>query len=104
MIYLDNAGTTCPYKSVKKAVLKGLKMYGNPSSLHTLGREANDAIIKSRIEIANIFNCLSEEIYFTSGGTESDNWAINSACKYGLSQGKKTIITSCIEHHAILNT
>ena len=103
MIYLDNAATTYPSKKAQRAVKKGLKKYGNPSSLHKLGREANDMLVQSRIKIANVMGCLSEEIYFTSGGTESDNWAIESACKYGLNQGKKTIITSCIEHHAILN-
>lgn len=102
MIYLDNGSTTAPLKKVRKAVSKGLKLYGNPSSLHKIGRNAADALLEARRKIASSLHCLSEEIYFTSGGTESDNWAIDSACK--CAKNKRTIITSSIEHPAILKT
>lgn len=105
MIYLDNAGTTKVSESVKKEILPFFdEVYGNASSLHTAGQKAKEALENAREKIANVFHCNFGEIYFTSGGSESDNWAIEIACKIGEKNGKKHIITSVFEHHAILNT
>ncbi|MBQ7579163.1 MAG: cysteine desulfurase NifS [Clostridia bacterium] len=104
MIYLDNAGTTKVSSSVKKAMLPYLdEIYGNASSLHNAGQIAKEHLEKARDDVAKCLNALKDEIFFTSGGTESDNWAIESACKIGEIQNKKHIITSAFEHHAILN-
>src|SRR3989338_7593227 len=102
-IYLDNAATT----PVAKEVLEAMKpyfseKYGNASSLHEFGRQAKEAIEKSREKIAKFINAQADEIIFTSGGTESDNLAIK-----GLASAypqKRHIITSKIEHHAVLET
>ncbi len=104
MIYFDNAGTTKLSKKAKRAMNSAFKIYGNPSSLYSVGKKANKKLQEARESIAFSLQCLPEEIYFTSGGTESDNWAINSACEWGRSKGKMEIITTPIEHHAILNT
>ena len=105
MIYLDNAGTTKVSDNVLKKINPFFnEIYGNASSLHTAGQIAKEHLETSRQEIATILNCNSNEIYFSSGGSESDNWAINSACKYAKLKGKNHIITSAFEHHAILNT
>ena len=105
MIYLDNAGTTKVSKNVKEAMLPFLdEMYGNASSLFTFGQKAKEALESARQKVSKCLNCNANEIYFTSGGSESDNWAINSACNMALKQGKNHIITSAFEHHAILNT
>ena len=105
MIYLDNAGTTKVSSEVKEAMLPFLdEIYGNASSLHSMGQRAKEYLEDARKRIANCINAKPEEIYFTSGGSESDNWAIDSACKFGLMKGKKHIITSAFEHHAILYT
>ncbi len=104
MIYLDNAGTT----KVSKHVLEAMQpffdnIYGNASSLHTAGQIAKEHVENARGIIAKCINANSDEIYFTSGGSESDNWAITSIAKYGALKGKKHIITSAIEHHAVLH-
>lgn len=105
MIYLDNAGTTKVSKSVKNAMNPYFdEYYGNASSLHSIGQKAKEELDTARTNIATCINANADEIYFTSGGSESDNWAINSACKYGKLKGKKHIITTAFEHHAILNT
>lgn len=104
MIYFDNAGTTKLSKKAKRAMDSAFKIYGNPSSLYSIGKIANKKLQEARESIAFSLQCLPEEIYFTSGGTESDNWAINSACEWGRSKGRMEIITTPIEHHAILNT
>ena len=105
MIYLDNAGTTRVTENVIKEMLPYFsEIYGNPSSLHEFGQVAKESLEKSRRDVANCLNARADEIYFTSGGSESDNWAIESACKFGAIKGKKHIITSSIEHHAILHT
>ena len=105
MIYLDNAGTTKVSKEVKEAMLPFLdEMYGNASSLFTFGQKAKEKLEEARVKVSKCLNCLPNEIYFTSGGSESDNWAINSACALAKKQGKNHIITSAFEHHAILNT
>lgn len=101
MIYLDNAATTQMSESALEALMYVSKeFYGNPSSLHSQGRQANKLIEESRKIIATCIGAEPEEIYFTSGGTESDNWAIEQA----LRQKCERVITSSIEHHAVLNS
>lgn len=80
------------------------KVYGNPSSLHTVGQVAKEALESARERIAKCLNCEAREIYFTSGGSEADNQAIRSAAFYGAKKGKKHLITCAIEHHAVLHT
>ena len=105
MIYLDNAGTTKVSEHVKQEMLPYFdEFYGNASSLHTYGQKAKEKLEGARAKIAKCLGVEPREIYFTSGGSESDNWAIENACAIGLKQGKKHIITSAIEHHAILHT
>ena len=105
MIYLDNAGTTKLDSDVLKAMMPYLEEeYGNASSLHSLGQSAKEAIEDARVRIAKCLNCQPREIYFTSGGSESDNQAILSAAILGERKGKKHIISSTIEHHAVLHT
>lgn len=104
-IYLDNAGTTKVRQEVKNAMLPYFdEIYGNASSLHTIGQIAKEHLEQARHTIANCLNAQDDEIYFTSGGSESDNWAIETACKFGKLTGKNQIITSAFEHHAILHT
>lgn len=104
-IYLDNAATTKISDSVFEAMLPYLKEgYGNPSSIYTLGREAAMAVNKARAQCAKALGCAENEIYFTAGGSESDNWAIKSTAKMMAAKGKKHIITSAFEHHAVLHT
>ena len=103
-IYFDHAATTKIDDEVLKVMLPYLtKSYGNPSSIYRLARENKKAIEKSRENMANIFNCSASEIYFTSGGSESDNWAVKSIAGAYKSKGRH-IITSEIEHHAVLNS
>ena len=105
MIYLDNAGTTKVSDKVKNIMLPFLdEIYGNASSLHGYGQIAKEHLENAREKVANVLGAEAREIYFTSGGSESDNWAIESACKFGEMKGKKHIITSNFEHHAILHT
>lgn len=105
MIYVDNAATTKTSETAIKAMLPYLReVYGNPSSLHEMGQEAAEALLDARIAVANAINAKPNEIYFTSGGSESDNQAIMSCAERGERLGKKHIISSAIEHHAILHT
>ena len=105
MIYLDNAGTTKVSDSVIKAMMPYFQeIYGNASSLHEMGQIAREHLENARETVAKCLGAKPEEIYFTSGGSESDNWAIESACRFGALKGKKHIITSAFEHHAILHT
>lgn len=105
MIYLDNAGTTKVSKEVKDIMLSYYdESYGNASSLYSFGQKAKEDLENSREIIAKCLNSDKNEIYFTSGGSESDNWAIETICKYAKIKGKKHIVTSSFEHHAILNT
>ena len=105
MIYLDNAGTTKVSEKVKNAMLPYFdEIYGNASSLHSLGQIAKEKLESSRETIAKAIGAEPREVYFTSGGSESDNWAIEIACKIGEKKNKKKIITSAFEHHAILHT
>lgn len=104
MIYLDNAATTHMLPCVQEAVhpwLSGAK-FGNASTLHSVGREARAAVEQARCNVANLINAKPNEIFFTSGGTESDNTAILGIVPYLKALGKRKIIVSAIEHHAIL--
>lgn len=104
-IYLDNAATTKMSKSAINAMLPYMdSIYGNPSSLHSAGQIANEALINARERIAKLLGCEAREITFTSGGSEADNQAILSAARLGESKGKKHIISTAFEHHAVLHT
>ena len=104
-IYADNAATTKMSETVLKAMLPFLReYYGNPSSLHAVGQRAADALDSSRNAIAGCLGCSPKEIYFTSGGSEADNQAILSAARLGEKAGKKHIISTAFEHHAVLHT
>ncbi len=105
MIYLDNAGTTKVSAEAQKAMMPFFSnIYGNASSLHTAGQIAKEHLEKAREVIAKCINATADEIFFTSGGTESDNWAIKSAMEFARLKGKNHIITSSVEHHAVLHT
>ena len=105
MIYLDNAATTKMSKAAIDAMLPYLdQVYGNPSSLHSAGQQANEALTSARQRIAKVLGCEAREIIFTSGGSEADNQALLSAAARGAKQGKKHIISSAFEHHAVLHT
>lgn len=104
-IYADNAATTAVSERVLKAMLPYFtEQYGNPSSIYKLGRDAQRAVEDSREKVAAALGCTPPEIYFTSCGTESDNWAIRSTALRLGEKGKKHIITTNIEHHAVLHT
>lgn len=104
-IYADNAATTKQSKAVtEKMVQVADKYYGNPSSLHTVGQKAKEELDKARASIAKNLGCEPREIYFTSGGSEADNQAIVSAALAGEKKGKKHIISTAFEHHAVLHT
>ena len=104
-VYADNAATTPVSREVVDAMMPVFtETWGNPSSLHEKGREAKDILDDARERIARVFNCNSSEIYFTSCGTESDNWAIRGAAMRLKAKGKNHIVTSKIEHHAVLHT
>ena len=104
-IYADNAATTRMSCAAIKAMTPYFdRIYGNPSSLHTVGQEANEALSDARERIAAILGCEPREIIFTSGGSEADNQAIISAARLGEKKGKKHIVSSAFEHHAVLHT
>lgn len=104
MIYLDHAATTAINKYVLKEMMPYLmNQYGNPSSIYSFGRKSRKAIENSRQQVATAINAKKSEIYFTSGGTEADNWAIKGIAQYYKKKGKH-IITTTIEHHAVLNS
>ena len=104
-IYADNAATTKMSPTAIAAMLPYLtEHFGNPSSLHTIGQQANEALEGARVVVAQCLNARPDEIYFTSGGSEADNQAIRSAAKNGARQGKKHIISTAFEHHAVLHT
>ena len=104
MIYLDNAATTKPVPEAVEAMLPYLtEYYGNPSSIYSFSDKSKDVIRETRDFIAQSLNAKSEEIYFTAGGSESDNWALKATAEAYASKGKH-IITSKIEHHAISHT
>jgi cysteine desulfurase len=104
VIYLDHGATTPIKKEVLEEMLPYLtEQYGNPSSLYSFARKSKRAVEKARSQVADAINAKKSEIYFTSGGTESNNWAIKGAAYYYKNKGKH-IITSSIEHHSVLNT
>ena len=104
-VYADNAATTKMSKVAIDAMLPYFEsVYGNPSSLHSLGQEAKEALEAARETVAKCLGCEPREIIFTSGGSEADNQAIISAARYGARKGKKHIISTAFEHHAVLHT
>ncbi|MGM9642877.1 MAG: cysteine desulfurase NifS [Eubacteriales bacterium] len=103
-IYADNAATTKMSNAAIRAMLPYMsEVYGNPSSLHSDGQAAAEALVDARERIASHLGCTAREIYFTSGGSEADNQAIITAAKLGEKKGKKHIISTAIEHHAVLH-
>lgn len=104
-IYLDNAATTKMSQTAIEAMLPYMdSIYGNPSSLRSMGQKANEALFNARELIAKLLGCEAREITFTSGGSEADNQAIVSAARIGEKSGKKHIISTAFEHHAVLHT
>ncbi|SFR64091.1 cysteine desulfurase [[Clostridium] aminophilum] len=104
-IYLDHAATTRTRQEAVSAMLPYFtELYGNPSSVYEFAAEPKRAIAAARKILADSIGAAPSEIYFTSGGSESDNWALTAAAELGEKEGKKHIITTAIEHHAILNT
>ena len=104
-IYVDNAATTKTSRTAIDAMLPYFdKIYGNPSSLHSVGQAAADVLRKAREEAAEVLGCEPSEITFTSGGSEADNQALVSVAAIGARKGKKHIISTAFEHHAVLHT
>jgi len=104
-VYADNAATTAMSQVAIDAMLPYFnKVYGNPSSLHSIGQEAKEALDAARATVAACLGCEPREIIFTSGGSEADNQAILSAARFGARKGKKHIISTAFEHHAVLHT
>ncbi len=103
-VYADNAATTKVRPAALKAFLSTAETYfGNPSSLHSAGQRAKEELTRCREKVAAVLGARPEEIYFTSGGSESDNQAILSAATFGAKKGKKKIVSTAIEHHAVLH-
>ena len=103
-IYMDNAATTRVSEPVAQAMMPYLtEVFGNPSSVHSFGREAHKALDHARAQVARALGAEPKEIYFTGCGTESDNWAIRGAAYAHKDKGDH-IITTTIEHHAVLHT
>ena len=104
-VYADNAATTPVSPKVVEAIIPYMtEHYGNPSSLYEVGQVAHKAVEKARQQVADALGADSKEIFFTSGGSEADNWAIRGAAALGAKKGKKHLITSKFEHHAVLHT
>ena len=104
-VYADNAATTPVSKRVVEAIIPYMtEHYGNPSSLYEVGQVAHKAVEKARQQVADALGADSKEIFFTSGGSEADNWAIRGAAALGAKKGKKHLITTKFEHHAVLHT
>ena len=104
-VYADNAATTAMSQVAIDAMVPYFnKIYGNPSSLHSVGQEAKEALESARATVARCLGCEPREIFFTSGGSEADNQAIISAARFGARKGKKHIISTAFEHHAVLHT
>lgn len=104
-VYMDNAATTRLSPNVLKAMMPYFTdYYGNPSSLYTIGQTARKAVEQARENVAEILGAELKEIFFTSGGSESDNWALAGLAAAGAKKGKKHIISSKFEHHAVLHT
>ena len=104
-VYADNAATTQMTPEVLDAMYTCMKeTYGNPSSLHTIGQEAAEVLLDARERVAKCLGADPKDIIFTSDGSEADNQAIISAAKLGERKGKKHIISTAFEHHAVLHT
>ena len=104
-IYMDNAATTAVSEAALGAMLPALTTaYGNPSSLYSRGQEASRLVEEARQTVARALHAKPQEIYFTSGGSEADNWAITQMAARGAKQGKRHIISTTFEHHAVLHT
>ena len=104
-VYADNAATTCVSKTALDAMMPYLtEQYGNPSSLYAFAQNAKEALENARKTVADIIGARPKEIYFTSGGSEADNQAIVSMAKVGALKGKKHLISTKFEHHAVLHT
>ena len=104
-VYADNAATTQMSRMAIEAMLPYMEtIYGNPSSLHSVGQQAAEALQSARERVARCLNASPREIYFTSGGSEADNQAILSAARLGERKGKKHILSTAFEHHAVLHT
>ena len=104
-VYADNAATTPISPEVLEVVTDTLKNnFGNPSSLYEIGSNAKTVVEDAREKVAAALGCEAKEVYFTSGGSEADNWAIKGAAKRMLKNGKNEIISSMFEHHAVLHT
>ena len=104
-VYMDNAATTRVSDTAVRAMLPCFQnLYGNPSSLHTIGQEAAKALLSARETVAACLGCSFKESTFTSGGSEADNQAIISAARIGARKGKKHILSTAFEHHAVLHT
>jgi cysteine desulfurase len=104
-VYADNAATTKIHRVALDAMLSCTEHeYGNPSSVHSLGRQASKTLEAARVSIAAIINAEPKELYFTSGGTEADYWALRAASEIGASKGRRHIVSTAFEHHAVLHT
>ena len=104
-IYADNAATTKMSRAAIDAMLRCMEEeYGNPSSLYGIGQRAKEILEQARADVAGVIGAEPGEIYFTSGGSEADNQAIRSAAEMGKKQGKRHIISTAFEHHAVLHT
>ena len=104
-VYADQAATTAMSPTAKKVLNEAMDtVWGNPSSLHSAGQRAREALETARAQIAEAIGAKAEEIYFTSGGTEADNQALRTAVTLGARKGKKHIVSTAFEHHAVLHT
>ena len=104
-VYFDHAATTATSAAAREATLRAMEeCWGNPSSLHAAGRRAAQRLDEARQSVARCLGASPAELYFTSGGTESDNWAITQCARMGAQEGKCHLITSAFEHHAVLHT
>ena len=105
MVYADNAATTKLAPQALDAMMPYLtEEYGNPSSLYSFGQAAHEGVEAARQTIAECLHCLPGEVYFTSGGSEADNWAIKMSAAAMKAKGKTHIISTVFEHHAVLHT
>lgn len=104
-VYADHAATTPVHEAARKAMLHCLEEdYGNPSSLHSVGQRAREILDQARVDVAQCLNADPAEIYFTGGGSEADNQALLTGALLGAKKGKKHLITTAFEHHAVLHT
>ena len=105
MIYADNAATTKMSQAALDTMVSVIQEnYGNPSSLYSIGQQARETLEEARAAVAEVIGAQPREILFTSGGSEADNQAIHSAAEIGQKAGKKHIVSSAFEHHAVLHT